>query len=469
MQNTLPHASSKLASISVIILAGIIIFPGLPLRFTLQPLAPGLLGSLSFVVALYALSNLIYGKASVTGTTQYPDIGWFEKYGIECLLCLMLAYFALQLIPLPGSILEWLSPSMAAIWQVDAYALDGKGTLTANISGTIWFLMTWCSYFLLFLLLSHLISKNWHFVLITLILFLSGLYQIVFDELSKYLGYEYITAAQTDGHTYRLTGTFVNSNNLSALLNLSIAAGLTLLVLLKYRIVRLNAAVLVVAFIFVGLGELILFYGLIKAGSAGGLLSLVVSVFLVCIFLILRQFSMKVVTGLFVFVVITLVILTFYGSRELNIVELRDNLSLSGRPDLWLSAIDMWKDFPLFGIGAGAFEWVFPMYKSDTVTPLRVFTAHSGYVHLAVEMGLAGVILSIVLVFLYFMKILGLLKKSQIHRYLTCSLMVGVFAFLVHECVETNLLIPPVAVLFFTVLALIMGITNLNLDTRQSN
>ena len=44
------------------------------------------------------------------------------------------------------------------------------------------------------------------------------------------MGYEYITAGQTDGHSYRLTGTFVNSNNLSALINLSIAAGLALVI-----------------------------------------------------------------------------------------------------------------------------------------------------------------------------------------------------------------------------------------------
>ena len=304
--------------------------------------------------------------------------------------------------------------------------------------------------------------------MITLTLFLTGLYQIVFDELGKYLGYEYITASQTDGHTYRLTGTFVNSNNVSALINLSIAAGLTLLVFLKSRISGFNVLVTVVAFIFIGLGELILFYGLIKAGSAGGLLSLVVSVFLVSMFMVLRQFSVKVIMGLFLFVVIMLVVLTFFGSRELNITELRDNLSLSGRPALWLSALEMWKEFPFFGVGAGAFEWVFPMYKSEAVTPLRVFTAHSGYLHLAVEMGLIGVTLSIVLVLVYSRKALAILNISENHRHLTCSLMVGVLAFLIHECVETNLLIPPVAVLFFSVLALIMAIPKLNLDSRQS-
>ena len=468
MENSSSHAFSKSTGLTVIALTCIVVFPTLPMKFSLQQLAISLLGSLSLVMAVYALINLIKVHSCANLQIKNTVTRWPRQYGIECLMYLILAYIALQLIPFPRSVLELLSPSMADLWQVDAYGMKGKAVLTSDISGTIWFLITWCSYFILFFLVSRQVSRNWHFVMVTLTLFLIGLYQIVFDELSKYLGFEYITAGQTDGHSYRLTGTFVNSNNLSALLNLSIAAGLTLFVILKSGILRFNTFALVLVFILIGVGELILFYGLIKAGSAGGFLSLIMSVFLVTMILVLRQFSFKVLTGLFVFVISLLVILTFYGSRELNIVELRENLSLSGRPVLWRSVIEMWKDFPLFGIGAGAFEWTFPSYKSEAITPLRVFTAHSGYLHLAVETGLIGVSLSITLAIAYGRKILAVFNKSQIHRHLTCSLMIGVFAFLIHEFVETNLLIPPVAVLFFCVLALTMAISNLNLDMRHA-
>lgn len=467
MPDTVTHTTPKMASVSVVVLLCIIVFPSLPLKFTLTQMSICLLGSLSVVMAVFALVNLICDDAGKISGQSISDAGWFGKYGIECLLCLILAYGALQLIPLSRIILESISPAAAGIWQFHAYGLTGKGTLTTNISGTIWFLITWCSYCILFFLLSRHVSRLWHFVMVTLTLFSIGLYQIGFDELSKHLGYEYITAAQIDGHTYRLTGTFVNSNNVSALINLSIAAGLALMVLMKSRLSKHNAAVLVPALVLIGFGELILLYGLIKAGSAGGFLSLVLAVLLVGLFLILRQFSVKVLTGLSIFIVIMLVSLTFYGSRELNMFELRENLSLSGRPDLWFSVIQMWKDFPIFGIGAGAFEWIFPMYKSDNATPLRVFTAHSGYLHLAVELGLIGVTLILFLAVAYCRKILVILNKSEIHRHVTCSLMVGVLAFLIHECVETNLLIPPVAVLFFSVLALIMALSKLNLDTRR--
>ncbi len=455
---------SILVSVCVVALACIIVFPTLPLKFTLQQLAISLLGATSLIMAVFALSKIIQPAAVNKAETVRNRIG-----AIEWLLMAILAYIAIQLIPLPRSVVDALSSSMAALWQVDAYGLKGKAVLTADISGTFWFFITWCSYFILFVLLSRLISRHWHFVLITLTIFLIGLYQIIFDEVAKHLGYEYITAGQTDGHSYRLTGTFVNSNNLSALINLSIAAGLTLLVYLKSISYQLNTAVFTVAIGLIGLGELALFYGLIKAGSAGGLLSLVVSVVLITLIVTIQKFSFKVLTGLFLFIAIMSVILIFYGSRELNLAQLRDNLTLSGRPLLWHGVIEMWKDFPLFGIGAGAFEWTFPMYKSDAVTPLRVFTAHSGYLHLAVETGLAGVLLGTLVACAYFRKILKIFKKNRVHMYITSSLMIGVLAFMIHECVETNLLIPPVAILFFSVTALTLAIENLTFDMRQLN
>ena len=454
--------SSKVVALVIICLSGIIVFPTLPLKFTLQQLAISILGCISLIMAVYVSIIMFSKKAS-----ENKHLNRDRVDGIECLLIIILAYLVLQIVPFPRAVIETLSPAMSGIWQVDAYELKGKAVLTADISGTIWFLITWCGYFFLFILLSRLISRNWHFVLITLTLFLIGLYQVIFDEVTKYLGYEYITAGQTDGHSYRMTGTFVNSNNLSALLNLSIAAGLTLAIYLKSIYTGKNTLILFLALGLIGVGELVLVYGLIKAGSAGGLLALVLSVFLVALILIMRQFSLKVLTGLFLFIVVMALILTFYGSRELNISQLSGNLSLSGRPILWLSIIDMWKDFAVFGIGAGAFEWTFPMYKSDAVTPLRVFTAHSGYLHLAVETGLLGVVLGLLFGLLFFRKVLAILKKSQIHLYLVSSLMIGVLAFIIHECVETNLLIPPVAILFFSLLALTKAISNLNFDKRE--
>lgn len=452
-------AVSKAADFSVMILAGIVILPTLPFRFTLEQLAIVLLGTTSAVMAARAFSNLIYAKHAAR-----------DRAGIiECLFLVILAYVALQLIPLPRFIVNTLSPSMAALWQIDAYGLENKAVMTADISATVWFLITWCSYYFLFTLLYRQISKNWHFVLITTTIFLIGLSQIIFDELSKYLGYEYITAGQTDGHSYRLTGTFVNSNNLSALINLSIAAGLTLIVYIRTLSSKFNVLVFFIAAGFIIAGELLLLYGLIKAGSAGGLLSLIMSVFIVVTVLITRQFSFRLLAGLFIFVILILAILAFYGSRELNIAEIRENLSLSGRPILWLSVIEMWRDFPVFGIGAGAFEWVFPMYKSDAVTPLRVFTAHSGYLHLAVETGLAGVLLGTLFVMACSRKILSIFNRSRVHRHLTSALMVGVLAFIIHECVETNLLIPPVAILFFSLLALTLSSSKLNFHAGQSS
>ena len=107
------------------------------------------------------------------------------------------------------------------------------------------------------------------------------------------------------------------------------------------------------------------------------------------------------------------------------------------------------------------------MYKNDNLTPLRIFTAHSGYLHLAVEMGLIGISLIVLFALTYFKKIITVFNKGHGQCYLVSAMMVGVVAFMIHECVETNLLIPPVAIPFFGMLALSLRISDINFDVRK--
>ena len=119
----------------------------------------------------------------------------------------------------------------------------------------------------------------------------------------------------------------------------------------------------------------------------------------------------------------------------------------------------MWQDFPVFGMGAGAFEWMFVGYKSDAVTPLRVFTAHSGYLHLLSELGVIGMGLLCLFVIVCLSLTLPLFKQRGIQVFILASLMFGVIAFAIQEAVETNLLIPAAAMPFFASLALCLVVS----------
>ena len=290
--------------ISFVIFATIllIIIPGLPLKFSLQQTALSIFACC--FVCLFFLSLAVVISNEIGVDKQFTKL--------LLLLSVFLLYLLFQLLPMDKDLIAKLSPSMTDVWITDAYGFKGKSVLTADISATIWFFVSWFSYIVLLVILLTLIRYPWQFILITSVIFLLGIYQILFDEITKQMGYEYISASQTDGHSYRLTGTFVNSNNLSAVINLSIAAGLSLLIMVLSRLKYHKTFFLIcLATLLIG-GELLLLYGCIKAGSAGGLLSLILAAGVITLILMLRQFSARVLMLLVMFLTVIVISLVFF-------------------------------------------------------------------------------------------------------------------------------------------------------------
>ncbi len=432
-----------------------IITPSLPLRFSLKSAAIAVL----FVVFLtfIVFKILEFKPSNISRNSKY--------YVLEISLYVFICFLLLQLTPLPTEFIRSLSPSMAEIWSyTNAYNLKGRAALTADITSTIWYLITWLSYILIFIMIIRYITKPWQFVFIILSIFLLGIYQITFDVVSKYFGFNYISSTDTDGHHYRITGTFINSNHTSALINLSIASG-GALVLYFIQNLKLHQTVYkVVAVLLVLLGELFLLYGSIKAGSVGGFLSLLVSVGFVMMIFLFKRFTWKRLLILLVFVFLTVCLLIIFGGRELNVAGVAEKISLSGRPLLWHNTLQMWMDFPLFGVGAGSYEWTFPLYQSEHIENLRVFTAHNDYLQILVELGMVGFAILTIFLITYFVLVFITLKNDGQQSNLTLILMVGVVAFLIQEVVETSFIIPAVSVVFFSLMGLALAVSNINFD-----
>lgn len=378
------------------------------------------------------------------------------------LLVVLLIYLVIQLLPIPLSLMSSFSNQRSEIWQLGAYGLNGYTAISLDLSAGIWFVIMFICYLCVFMFTLRLVTTQKRIFMFLVILFCLGIYQIIFDMVSKSLGYQYVSASQMDGHSYRLTGTFINSNNLSALINISIAAGMTLLVMLIQFRKANNAVINTILIAVVIVGEILLLYGSIKSGSAGGFLSLLAATSIVGLLFCFRQFSVMVLLSLLGFLACIAVLLVFYSSREINIEELTRKLTLSGRPALWAAVVNMWKDFPVFGIGAGAFEWVFPSYKTDQLSPLRIVNAHSSYFNLLVETGLIGVFILTMVFCSYVSSVIKSLKISSTVLYLVGSLMIGWLAFMIHEVVENNLLLPSVTMPFFCLMGVILALVNIN-------
>lgn len=94
--------------------------------------------------------------------------------------------------------------------------------------------------------------------------------------------------------------------------------------------------------------------------------------------------------------IVSMLALAVIGSAGRGEIDSRVGLSIAGEFDLW-HRVDIWRDtlrmcreYPLFGVGFGAWPEVFPHYQSGP-WPAEFFrNAHNDYVEAAAELGIIG-------------------------------------------------------------------------------
>ena len=140
---------------------------------------------------------------------------------------------------------------------------------------------------------------------------------------------------------------------------------------------------------------------------------------------------------------------TFLPSKELFEQEIRFAI--------WRSALNLIKEFPLFGSGLGTFEFVFLRYAPPQIPQnTQAFYAHNDYLELWIEMG----VIALLLVFWAIIRFYHQVLYSFFHQSdpVLTSLCLGgltsVTAMLFHSFWDFNLQIPANALLFFIILAL---------------
>ncbi len=118
------------------------------------------------------------------------------------------------------------------------------------------------------------------------------------------------------------------------------------------------------------------------------------------------------------------------------------------RPSIWRDTLAMARDFPVFGIGLGDFEFLFPHYQPPG-THTYFDQAHNDYLQLLVETGSLGA-----LCFAWFFFRLFVLVRRRLwvaapdRALLALGLVTAVATLLLHSFTDFNLHIPANAILF---------------------
>ncbi len=158
--------------------------------------------------------------------------------------------------------------------------------------------------------------------------------------------------------------------------------------------------------------------------------------------------------------ILALVFLTWIGADP--ILNRLSNLSLSTRYDVYENTLTMAKDFPLFGTGAGTFQYLYPKYKTLLSQSYYLHTEND-YLELLSDTGLSGFMTVLIGFILFFKKILTRCWRSEnpYVRGITIGVVCSVVAILSHSLVDFNLHIPANALFFTIILGLIYNTVNL--------
>jgi O-antigen ligase len=128
---------------------------------------------------------------------------------------------------------------------------------------------------------------------------------------------------------------------------------------------------------------------------------------------------------------------------------------------IWQGALELIKAHPAFGSGLGMFIHAFPQFRHPFINPYYLIDyAHNDYLHMASELGLAGLFLMLWVIcaalwagFREFY-----LTPSTFRRGIAVGASIGIMSIALHSFVDFNLHIPANAIVFVVLLGLVMAL-----------
>lgn len=191
-------------------------------------------------------------------------------------------------------------------------------------------------------------------------------------------------------------------------------------------------------------------YALALTFYKGGIVFVgVVSVF---IFTFLFIKNKRILLAISILTILLLLLILFSGYTASFFNEIRDTLIRRWR--LWIAGVEMIKNSPIFGVGLGNFNVLYPAYKIDIAE--EVYYAHNLYLQLFAEQGIIGII-SFILLLAFIIN--RLFKKSTIFSgkkqdKISMWIFIGIVMFFVHNIFDFDWNVPGLTIIAFIAISL---------------
>tara|TARA_R110002153_G_scaffold119661_5_gene264745 strand:- start:271 stop:1653 length:1383 start_codon:yes stop_codon:yes gene_type:complete len=375
----------------------------------------------------------------------------------------------IQIIPMPLGVLEYVSPQAAKLYSSVNVSFATLSVDPAQSTISLFKTFSYCAIFICTLLLCNSPDR----IRITLlVVILSGVFQAMYGALEVLLRLDHSLVFQLPIKGVA-TGTFVYRNHYANYLMLCLSMGIGYLVstLLSKQeptrakqrlrsfletllhgkaLVRIALAIMVVALVmshsrmgntafFVAMSVVGLFSLLVIKKRTKGLIILIVSMFIIDMFILSAWFGLDKVK---------------------NRLE-QTTLTEETRDEVIRDAIPLLQDFPFTGSGMGSFYSVFPKYKSEDINLFYDHT-HNDYLQFAIEAGIPVTLCLFMLPLLAAISCIKALKsrRNVLMKGTAFGALMAVIGMSIHMTVDFPLQAPANTALFMVILALALQTNN---------
>jgi len=371
-------------------------------------------------------------------------------------------WLILQYIPLPSTILYSLSPNLSDVYQSfpnewRTLSLDPSETRVASFKGL--------AYFCIMILSILLITSEARLKQLLTVIVLSGTFQAVYGSLQAMSNNELSWIFEVYNSTIA-TGGFIYKNHFANFLLLCLSMGIGLLVAnlaqhsptsTKEKL-RNIVSTLIGGKAVIRIALALMVIGLVmsrsRMGNAAFFISLTITGIFAFIYFKKRTRSLTILL-ISLFIIDTFILGSWFGLDKIkNRIE-QTSFSQETRDEVNIYGLELIKNYPLTGTGAGSFYTVFPMVKGEDI---RLFYdhAHNDYLQFSIEYGLLMILLLGTLVFSSLWQAIYTMRhrKNYLMKGTAFGCMMAIIGMLIHISVDFNLQAPANAVYFVLILTL---------------
>lgn len=424
-------------------------------------------------LVLYALGRIKL-KSQWSGAVWASLVIWI----------LWLLWITVQILPLPVSLLELYAPTSVALQEsvpdLRLYESPAYGHISIAPSLTVAQLLNSGGYFVLYLLVLLTVNSKKRVTIFLWTLTLSGLFQALYGMHMTLTGMEY---GFLEKKTYGLgisTGTFVNRNHYAAYLELTLAAGIgivlselgqwrmdsmrgllrdliSLLLSKKFR-ARVALVAMVAALVLTRsrMGNVAFFISLCSCGM---------------LFTFLR-YRKWFIPSLFLFgslLIVDLFVVSRWFGLDAVVERLEEtNLDTEKRTLVLEDLQPVIRDYATTGAGLGTFALAHSPYRNEFIRGYFNH-AHNEYAEFMVEVGIVGCTLLGLILLTHILHCVRILvrRKTIIYAAAAFSSLMAIVAMSVHATTEFMLRIPAVAATFVALMALGMSMSSQSRTSRS--